>query len=110
MAARRSPDRRVPRPRRGEFVGGFGQPFAMLVIADLLGVPEGDRELFLRGSLGDRPNRRRRRQHRRRHDCAQPARVPYEQFTEYVEDRRRAPRNDVPHRAGHADVPRRLDS
>ena len=25
---------------RGEFIGGYAQPFAMLVVADLLGVPE----------------------------------------------------------------------
>src|SRR5438477_3412554 len=29
-----------------EFIGAYGQPFAMLVVADLLGVPESDHDLF----------------------------------------------------------------
>src|SRR5450432_568516 len=39
----------------GEFIRGFGQPFAMLVVADLLGVPESDHELF-RTQLGAGPS------------------------------------------------------
>src|SRR6185369_11565475 len=35
----------------GEFIRGYGQPFAMLAVADLLGVPETDHELF-RARLG----------------------------------------------------------
>jgi hypothetical protein len=35
---------------RCEFVGDFAGPFAMLVIADLLGVPEQDHDLFRRGT------------------------------------------------------------
>ena len=51
----------------GEFIRGYGQPFAMLVVADLLGVPESDHELF-RERLGAGPSKRdrHRRQHRRR--------------------------------------------
>ena len=29
-----------------EFIAGYAQPFAMLVVADLLGVPESDHEMF----------------------------------------------------------------
>ena len=39
----------------GEFIRGYGQPFAMLVVADLLGVPERDHELF-RTQLGAGPS------------------------------------------------------
>ena len=39
-----------------EFVSEFASPFAMLVIADLLGVPEADHETF-RAALGPRPGR-----------------------------------------------------
>ncbi len=35
---------------RCEFLGDFAGPFAMLVIADLLGVPEEDHDLFRRGT------------------------------------------------------------
>ena len=34
---------------RCEFVGGYAQPFSMLVIADLLGVPEADHQHFRDG-------------------------------------------------------------
>ncbi|HEY7137808.1 MAG TPA: cytochrome P450 [Acidimicrobiia bacterium] len=79
-----------------EFVGDYGQPFAMLVIADLLGVPESDHELF-RDRLG--PGRR----HTGTlggtgHDdvlAQNPLEFLYEQFTGYVEERRAHPRADV---------------
>src|SRR5262249_48806377 len=34
-------------PGEGEFIGGFAGPFTLLVIADLLGVPEEDRQEFM---------------------------------------------------------------
>ncbi len=80
-----------------EFIGDYGQPFALLVIADLLGVPEEDHELF-REQLGPR-------QHERsgtlggtgRDDMLahNPLEFLYEQFIAYVEDRRSTPRDDV---------------
>jgi cytochrome P450 len=79
-----------------EFIRGYGQPFAMLVVADLLGVPESDHELFRErlgagpseqggtvGSIGDEAL------------AHNPLEFLYEQFTAYIEDRRRDPRNDV---------------
>ena len=77
-----------------EFVGDYAQPFAMLVIADLLGVPESDHLAFREMLLA------------RRHDSAvgntdqqamehSPLEYLYARFTEYVEDRRREPRGDV---------------
>ena len=94
----------------GEFIRGYGQPFAMLVVADLLGVPESDHDLFRDrlgagprdetgavGSTGDRGAR------------AQSARVPLRA----VHRVRRGPpprsarRRDDRH--GDRDVSRRLD-
>jgi cytochrome P450 family 150 subfamily A5 len=78
-----------------EFIGEFAGPFAMLVIADLLGVPEEDHKAFeealLRGTadhgtiggLGEDTI------------ALSPLEYLYQQFTSYVEERRRAPRADV---------------
>ncbi|MFN8036394.1 MAG: cytochrome P450 [Acidimicrobiia bacterium] len=80
-----------------DFVAAYGQPFALLVIADLLGVPESDHALF----------RERLAPGRRKHSgtlggmnrgdvlAHNPLEFLYEQFTAYVEDRRSNPRNDV---------------
>jgi cytochrome P450 family 150 subfamily A5 len=80
-----------------EFIGDYGQPFAMLVIADLLGVPESDHELF----------RERLRPGRREHSgtlggtgkgdvlADNPLAFLYDQFSAYIEDRRQEPRADV---------------
>jgi cytochrome P450 len=77
-----------------ELVSEFASPFALLVIADLLGVPEADHAMF-RAELGaQRPGRvvgrtgDRAMAHR-------PLEWLYERFTGYVEDRRREPRDDV---------------
>jgi cytochrome P450 len=78
-----------------EYISEFGQPFAMLVIADLLGVPEEDHELFRTrlaggrretGSVGSTSDEGLKHS---------PLEFLYEQFTKYIEDRRRAPRDDV---------------
>ena len=75
MAARRSGRSTSSSPTgECEFVGEFASPFAMLVIADLLGVPEADHEMFRDELAGERERRRRR--HRARTHGAQPARVP----------------------------------
>lgn len=79
----------------GELINEFAGPFTLLVIADLLGVPEEDR-LELADEL----------QHRPRSDGAvgsigddtlahSPLGHLYQRFTDYVEDRRREPRDDV---------------
>lgn len=79
----------------GEFISGFAGPFTMLVIADLLGVPEEDREDLARelahppvagggiGGIGKDPL------------AHSPLEYLYQRFTRYVEDRRREPRDDV---------------
>jgi cytochrome P450 len=81
----------------GEFIRGYGQPFAMLVVADLLGVPEHDHELF-RARLGAGPSERTGTIGGTAVDDAlahNPLEFLYAQFTAYIEDRRRAPRDDV---------------
>jgi cytochrome P450 len=78
-----------------EFISEYAQPFAMLVVADLLGVPEDEHELFrerlglsprktgMLGSTGDGTL------------AHSPLEFLYEQFTTYISERRREPRNDV---------------
>ncbi|HVC69300.1 MAG TPA: cytochrome P450 [Acidimicrobiales bacterium] len=74
-----------------EFISEFASPFAMLVIADLLGVPKEDHALFRKnlnrtsglGSTGDDTL------------AHSPLEFLYSQLSMYVEDRRRDPRGDV---------------
>ena len=78
-----------------EFISEYGQPFAMLVIADLLGVPEADHQLF-RERLGiGSPGPTRTVGSTERAMPLNPLEFLYEQFAAYIEDRRRTPRNDV---------------
>src|SRR5665213_3516057 len=74
-----------------EFITEYASPFAMLIIADLLGVPREDHELFRKNlnrntGLGSTGN-----------DTLpqSPLESIYKQLSMYVEDRRREPRNDV---------------
>ena len=79
----------------GEFIGGYGRPFAMLVVADLLGVPERDHELF-RARLGAGPGEGTGTVGSTDDELAHnPLEFLYAQFSAYVEDRRRDPRDDV---------------
>ena len=77
-----------------EFITAYTQPFAMLAVADLLGVPESDhgefREGFgLSGTVGEVGAG----------EEGSPGENPLawldEWFAEYIEDRRRRPRKDV---------------
>jgi cytochrome P450 len=73
-----------------EFVHEYANPFTLLVIADLLGVPEADHETFREELQGDR---------RPTASGGPPAHKPleflYDRFTTYIEERRREPRDDV---------------
>lgn len=76
-----------------EFISEFATPVAMLVIADLLGVPEEDqlhfRETMLRrrdGGVGGTANGAVEHS---------PLEWLYDQFSAYIEHRRREPRGDV---------------
>jgi cytochrome P450 len=73
-----------------EFVREYASPFTLLVIADLLGVPEADRPAFREELQGD---------HRPTAVGGpmlhKPLEFLYDRFTTYIEDRRRRPRDDV---------------
>ena len=82
-------------PGEGEYVKGFAGPFTMLVIADLLGVPEEDRQDFAvalhqapgaGGGIGSTG---------REALGHSPLEYLYQRFSGFVEDRRRDPRDDV---------------
>jgi cytochrome P450 len=75
-----------------ELVGDFASPFTMLVVADLLGVPEEEHDEY-RAALA-----------RRAHHAVgstkdamrgNPLSWLYDRFSAYIEDRRREPRDDV---------------
>jgi cytochrome P450 len=67
-----------------EFIADYAAPFTLLVIADLEGVPESDHGMF-RDHLTALPENL---DHK-------PLGFLYDQFTGYIEDRRRAPRDDI---------------
>ncbi|MGH3677750.1 MAG: cytochrome P450 [Mycobacterium sp.] len=73
-----------------EFLAGYAQPFSLLVIADLLGVPTEDHDEFRAafaketvGALGDES------------PTHNPLQWLNDKFYGYIEDRRREPRGDV---------------
>jgi cytochrome P450 len=79
---------------RCEFISAYAQPFAMLVVADVLGVPEEDHQRFregfgLSGRIGEVGAG----------EEGSPGENPLawldEWFAAYIEDRRREPREDV---------------
>lgn len=80
-------------PGRGEFIKGFAAPFTLRVIADLLGVPDEDRgellERLARGTHGSAVGNADKTMNKT------PLEYLYEIFAEYIEDRRREPRDDV---------------
>jgi cytochrome P450 len=79
---------------RGEFIRGFGTPFTMLVIADLLGVPESDHEMF-RDELGAPEPGRAIGSTGEDTMAHKPLEFLYGQFVSYLEDRREEPKGDV---------------
>jgi cytochrome P450 len=79
---------------RCEFISAYTQPFAMLVVADLLGVPEADHQRFrehfgLSGNPGEIGVTEQGNQ-----DLNALGWLD-DRFAQYIEDRRREPRNDV---------------
>ena len=67
-----------------EVVSDYAEPFTLTVIADLEGVPEADHSLF-------------REQLSTVHEemAHKPLEFLYQRFSEYIEERRREPRNDI---------------
>ena len=77
-----------------EFIHDYANPFTLLVIADLLGVPEADHASFrdeLQGTA--RPTRQRGKAGAAM--AHKPLEFLYERFTAYIEECRREPRDDV---------------
>ena len=76
---------------RGEcdFIADYAHPFTLLVIADLLGVPEGDHGTF-RAKLATPVDLA-----KGAHLEHKPLEFLYDQFKEYIQDRRRNRRDDV---------------
>jgi len=77
---------------RCELVSEYANPFTLLVVADLLGVPEDEHDEF-RAALA-------RRSHHavgsiRDSMRGNPLEWLYDRFSRYIEDRRREPRDDV---------------
>jgi cytochrome P450 len=78
-----------------EFVTEFAGPFALLVIADLLGVPEDDRPAFRQELQGSRPKAGQALGNPSEEMAHKPLEFLYDRFSGYIEDRRREPRDDV---------------
>ena len=68
-----------------EMVSDYAEPFTLTVIADLEGVPESDHSLF----------RERLSTVHQGEVAHKPLEFLYDRFTQYIEDRRQDPRNDV---------------
>ncbi len=81
-----------------EFVGQFASPMALLVIADLLGVPEEDRGRFREQMASPSSSGRAGVEH-------SPLEFLYDTFRAYIEDRRAEPRDDVLTRIALATFP-----
>ncbi len=86
---------------RCEFVQDFAKPFAMLAIADLLGVPDEDRDAFRKNMEGAPA------QVGAGAEAAviNPMEYRVSAFLRYVEERRRDPRDDILSRLANADFP-----
>jgi cytochrome P450 len=75
---------------RCEFLAAYALPFSLLVVADLLGVPEEDHDEFQRAFKGEQIGAL-------DHETISmnPLEWADEMFIQYIEDRRREPRDDV---------------
>jgi cytochrome P450 len=73
---------------RCEFVHDYANAFTLLVIADLLGVPDEDHATFREQLQGEKRPVNSPMMHK-------PLEFLYDRFTTYIEDRRREPRHDV---------------
>jgi cytochrome P450 len=76
-----------------EFIRDYASPFTLLVIADLLGVPESEHARFREELQGEhRPAETREADGRMKH---KPLEFLYSRFTSFIEERRCEPQNDV---------------
>jgi cytochrome P450 len=76
-----------------EFITEYSKPFALLVVADILGVPEEDHDLIRRRLGVQRPGAVDDGDHE--WNALNPLGSLDQLFISYIEDRRRAPRHDV---------------
>lgn len=79
---------------RCEFIKAYAQPFALLVVADVLGVPEEDHDLLLRKLGHERPGDLEKGGDQRWEET-NALHFLDDYFAAYVEERRAAPRPDV---------------
>jgi cytochrome P450 len=79
-----------------ELIQQYATPYTVMVVADLLGVPEEDRDAFLANLV--HKVRIARLEHK-------PLEYLYEQFTRYIADRRLDPRDDIMTEMAHATFP-----
>ena len=80
---------------RAEYIGDFGSPFVMLVIADLLGVPEEDHAEFVQAVLHGESGGMIGSSKEGEAVAHSPLEYLYARFGAYIEERRREPRADV---------------
>jgi cytochrome P450 len=82
---------------RCEFAAAYGQPFPLLVIADLLGVPEADHSMFRELLAGKGPAEDPGWVERDEHGSVNMNPLAYldKWFTAYITDRRGSPQHDI---------------
>jgi cytochrome P450 len=78
-----------------EFVRDYAQPFTLLVVADLLGVPESEHATFREELQGDNRKIQAGGAGTGGMMSHKPLEFLYDRFTRYIEERRREPRDDV---------------
>jgi cytochrome P450 family 150 subfamily A5 len=78
-----------------EFIHEYASPFTLLVVADLLGVPEADHAQFREELQGEARDERHFGAAKDGMVAHKPLEFLYERFTAYIEDRRRESRHDV---------------
>jgi cytochrome P450 len=88
-----------------ELVTEFAGPFTLLVIADLLGVPEAEQETFRQELQGTRRPESAVGSTKNDSMAHSPLEFLYARFTSYVEARRKEPRDDVLTRMATATFP-----
>ena len=78
-----------------EFIRDYANPFTLLVIADLLGVPEAEHDTFRQELQEDKRAHQPDAGKQPGPVAHKPLEFLYERFTAYIEECRRAPRADV---------------
>ena len=83
-----------------EFIRDYANPFTLLVIADLLGVPESEHDTFRQELQEDKRTHEPDPGERRGPVSHKPLEFLYDRFAGYIEDRRREPRASARSRRG----------